>query len=189
MAKTATLKKKAATSVHSRAAKRASSPGIDLDKSLKEAKPPSQARTLRPSVLAIHQEAGVSKKSKKNRKMLLSANAKRRQGKGQDRAEAIIDKLEKKIERSRGKAKVVQERSKNWEELNKNIIKENTRERENSSNEKSEEKDNDFSQVQGLNLIDVISDESEVAEFDNVENIVPTTSLLTLAEDDEGEIL
>jgi len=107
--------------VHSRAAKRASSPSIDTDKSLKNVKPPVESSNYRPSVLAVHQGAGVSKKSKNGRKSVLSAKAKRRQEKGLDRAEAVMDKKEIKIEKSRGKARNVQDRAKAWEEQNKKI--------------------------------------------------------------------
>jgi hypothetical protein len=105
--------------VHSRAAKRASSPSIDTDKSLKNVKPPTETRTHRPSILAVHQGAGVSKKSKHGRKSVLSARAKRRQERGLDRAEAVMDKKEMKVEKSRGRARNVQQRAKAWEELNK----------------------------------------------------------------------
>ncbi|KAF8866922.1 hypothetical protein BDZ45DRAFT_667591 [Acephala macrosclerotiorum] len=127
MGKTAPIKKKGGASVHSRAAKRASSPGIDLDKSLKDLKPPQGTKKQRPSVLAIHQGAGVTKK-KNGRKTVLSAKAKRRQEKGMDRAEAVMDKTEKKVQKSKGKARTVQERAKNWEELNKKMLAQKARE-------------------------------------------------------------
>lgn len=107
--------------MRSRAAKRASSPGIDLDKSLKDLKPPQDIKKQRPSVLAIHQGAGVTKK-KNGRKTVLSAKAKRRQEKGMDRAEAIMDKTEKKVQKSKGRARTVQERAKGWEELNRKML-------------------------------------------------------------------
>ena len=112
-----------AVSKHSRAAKRASSPSIDTDKSLKEIRAPHVVET-RPSVLAIHQGAGVSKKNKNGRKAVLSAKAKRRQEKGMDRAEAIMDKKSTRIEKSKDRARNVQERAKAWEELNKKILAE-----------------------------------------------------------------
>jgi hypothetical protein len=111
-----------AASIHSRAAKRASSPGIDLDKSLKDVKPPTDTRDIRPSVLAIHQGAGISKKSKHGRKSVVSARAARRKEKGMDRAEAFMDKTEKKVEKSKGRSRNVQDRSKAWEVQNKAII-------------------------------------------------------------------
>jgi hypothetical protein len=39
-----------------------------------------------------------------------------------DRAEAVMDKKEKKVEKSKGRARTVQERAKAWEELNKKIL-------------------------------------------------------------------
>jgi hypothetical protein len=111
-----------AASVHSRAVRRATSPGIDLDKSLKDVKPPSDAREIRPSVLAIHQGAGITKKSKHGRKSVVSARAARRKEKGMDRAEAFMDKKEKKVEKSKGRSKNVQDRSKAWEVQNKAIL-------------------------------------------------------------------
>lgn len=122
--------KSPATSVHSRAAKRASSPSIDTDKSLKNVKPPTESKSHRPSILAVHQGAGVSKKSKNGRKSVLSAKAKRRQEKGLDRAEAVMDKKEKKVEKSRGRARTVQERAKAWDLLNKTILTGEERESE-----------------------------------------------------------
>lgn len=64
----------------------------------------------------------MTKKSKNGRKSVLSAKAKRRQEKGLDRAEAVMDKKEKKIEVSKGRARTVQERAKAWEDLNKKIL-------------------------------------------------------------------
>ena len=39
-----------------------------------------------------------------------------------DRAEAVMDKKEKKVEKSKGRARTVQERAKAWEDLNKKIL-------------------------------------------------------------------
>jgi len=117
-----------AASVHSRAAKRASSPSIDTDKSLKNVKPPTEVKNHRPSILAVHQGAGVSKKSKNGRKSVLSAKAKRRQEKGLDKAEAVMDKKEKKVEKSKGRARTVQERAKAWDDLNKKTLAKKARE-------------------------------------------------------------
>lgn len=109
------------TSVHSRAAKRASSPGINLDKSVKNIKTPSFIKSLQPSVLAIHQGAGVLKRSN-HRKSVPSSKARRRHKRELDFAEKISDKKEKKIERSKNKARAVNERCKSWEELNEILI-------------------------------------------------------------------
>lgn len=107
-------------SVRSRAAKRASSPSIDTDKSLKDAKPPSETKT--PAVLGIHHGAGITKKSKHGRKAVLSAKAKRRQEISMDRAEAAMDKKSTKIEKSKDRARIVQSRSKTWEEQNRRML-------------------------------------------------------------------
>ena len=114
--------------MHSRAAKRASSPGIDLDKSLKDIKPPAKPKSQRPSILAVHQGAGVTKKSKNGRKTVLSARAKRRQEKGLDRAEAVMDKKEKRVEKSKDRARTVQDRAKAWEDLNKKMLAQKAKE-------------------------------------------------------------
>ncbi|CAG8972079.1 hypothetical protein HYALB_00004945 [Hymenoscyphus albidus] len=128
MAKTAPKKNKAPASIHSRAVRRAASPGIDLDKSLKDVKPPTDARDIRPSVLAIHQGAGISKKNKNGRKSVLSAKAARRKEKGMDRAEAFMDRKSIKVEKSKGRARNIQERSKAWEEQNKKILEQQAKE-------------------------------------------------------------
>jgi hypothetical protein len=96
-----------ASSLHSRAAKRASSPSLNVDKSLKNAKPPN-AIPPRPSILAIHQAAGVTKKSKKSKQ--ISSKQRKRLVEGIKRAERVEDILEKKIERSRGKEQNVKDR-------------------------------------------------------------------------------
>ena len=85
-------------------------------------KPPSDAKDIRPSVLAIHQGAGISKKSKNGRKSVISAKAARRKEKGMDRAEAFMDRKEKKVEKSKGRARNVQDRSKAWEVQNKTLL-------------------------------------------------------------------
>ena len=127
---------RAAPSKHSRAARRATSPSIDTDKSLKTVSLPrttnsTQSRTLpgqvdgsdalsnRPSVLAIHRAAGVSKRTSKTaRKTRLTAKMRRRHERGLERAETITERTGLKIERSIGKAKVVQARSRGWDEVN-----------------------------------------------------------------------
>ncbi|POS83705.1 hypothetical protein EPUL_003084 [Erysiphe pulchra] len=117
----AALASKKAASLHSRAARRLTSPSIDLDKSLKYIKPPSYTKKSRPSILEIHQGAGVNKKAKTHRKSVLSAKARRRNEKGLDHAVAVLERTEKKIKKSKVKARVSQERSINWEEVNKQM--------------------------------------------------------------------
>ena len=193
MAKTAPLKKKGgkfsialyylssiavltyvppAPSVHSRAAKRASSPSIDTDKSLKDVKPPTESKDSRPSILAVHQSAGVSKKAKSGRKSALSAKAKKRQEKGMDRAEAVMDKKEVKIEKSKGKARTVQNRAKGWEELNKKILL-----------KKAEEE-----ALKKLHDDEMEEDDVEVEDAPTMELMDGETNAQSMPEDEEEEL-
>ncbi|KAI0120203.1 Alb1-domain-containing protein [Nemania sp. FL0031] len=119
MAKGTISKKRKAPSLHSRAARRATSPGIDTDKSLKNVKPPPESIDHRPSILAIHHDAGVSKRQKKGRAM--SSKARKRHEKAQDRAAAIMERTEKKVALSKGQSKAIQTRRKAWEEINQII--------------------------------------------------------------------
>ncbi|KAH7008775.1 Alb1-domain-containing protein [Ilyonectria destructans] len=125
------MAKKKGPSSRSRAARRATSPGIDTDKSLKDVKPPSSTTaTTRPSVLAVHQSAGVQKKSKSGRKSQMSARARRRHEKGLEMAEAIIERTYHKVEKSIDRGRSVKQRSKAWEDINKIAEAEEQREKE-----------------------------------------------------------
>ena len=176
-----------AASVHSRAAKRASSPGIDLDKSLKDVKPP-ETKTQRPSVLAIHQGAGISKKSKNGRKAVLSAKAKRRQEKGMDRAEAVMDKKEKKVEKSKGKARTVQERAKAWDELNKKMLAKKAREEALALEKLEKENWVDEDEAGDEKFGDIEIEDAPPAES-AVSGIMPDSIALPEPTEDEDEIL
>jgi hypothetical protein len=176
-----------AASVHSRAAKRASSPSIDLDKSLKDVKPP-ETKTQRPSVLAIHQGAGISKKSKNGRKAVLSGKAKRRQEKGMDRAEAVMDKKEKKVEKSKGKARTVQERAKAWDELNKKMLAKKAREEALALEKLEKENWVDEDEAGGEKFGDIEIEDAPAAES-IVSGIVPDSIPLPEPTEDEDEIL
>ncbi|KAL8371822.1 hypothetical protein RB595_001562 [Gaeumannomyces hyphopodioides] len=114
---------KKSPSKHSRAARRATSPSIDTDKSLKNVKPPAESVNQRPAVLAAQHGAGVSKKPKKSgRKAVPSSRARRRHEKGMDRAEAVMDRTLSKIEKSKGQARTVQGRRKAWEDINTSTL-------------------------------------------------------------------
>ncbi|RSM05660.1 hypothetical protein CEP52_006133 [Fusarium oligoseptatum] len=106
------MAKKRGPSIHSRAARRATSPSIDADKSLK-----------RPQ-----HSAGVSKKSK--RKTAMSAKARRRHEKGLEMAEAVIERTRSKVEKSKGRGRSIQLRSKAWEEINRVAAEEGVEEDE-----------------------------------------------------------
>ncbi|KAL2266511.1 hypothetical protein VTJ83DRAFT_5863 [Remersonia thermophila] len=119
MAKGTITKGKKAPSKHSRAARRATSPGIDTDKSLKDVQPPPGSIDRRPAVLAAHHAAGVTKKAKSGRKAVLSSRARRRQLKSMDRAEAVMDRTAVKVQKSIGHAKVISARKKAWDDINR----------------------------------------------------------------------
>ncbi|KAI0119142.1 Alb1-domain-containing protein [Daldinia grandis] len=136
MAKGAISKKRKAPSVHSRAARRATSPSIDTDKSLKNVQPPVESIDHRPSVLAIHQGAGVSKKTTKSRNM--SSKARRRHEKGQDRAANIMERTELKVAKSKGQARTIQTRRKAWDEINNRIPANKSESQEEAGNGENE---------------------------------------------------
>ncbi|KAK1244214.1 hypothetical protein MKX08_002352 [Trichoderma sp. CBMAI-0020] len=122
MAKT----QKTAPSRRSRAARRATSPSINTDKSLKNATLPASSSSTstavpRPSVLAARHNAGVTKKVRRGR--AVSAKGRRRQEKGLEMAEAVVERTSKKLEKSFGKARVVQSRAKKWDDINKDALK------------------------------------------------------------------
>lgn len=104
--------------VHSRAARRAASPSIDLDKKLKtttrDSASPSRPSQAKPHALAA-QNAGIQKKNKKSN---MTRAQRMRHEKGLERAAAVLDKREVKVVKSIGKEKVVKERAKGWEDVN-----------------------------------------------------------------------
>jgi hypothetical protein len=110
MAKTAKLKHDASRSPRSRAAKRAASPSIDTDKSLKDID-----RTDIGPVLHSRHNAGVVKKKKSKP---LKRGQRARMEKGLSRAEAVMDQMEKKVEGSQARSKRRRDRRALWEEVN-----------------------------------------------------------------------
>lgn len=120
----------------------------------------------------------MTKKSRNGRKSVLSAKAKRRQERGLDRAEAVMDKKEKKIEVSKGRARTVQERAKAWDDLNKKIAAKKAR-------EEAMEKENWAEEQEGM---EDVEDEAIVDEAMAVEVIAQSTPLPEPVEDEE-EIL
>ncbi|KAK4229816.1 Alb1-domain-containing protein [Podospora fimiseda] len=117
MAKPTITKGKKAPSRHSRAARRDMPVDIDTDKSLKEARAPQDSVDNRPAVLAAFRNGGVTKK-KSGRKSVLSTKARQRQEKNMDRAEAIRERTQTKVAKSKASAKVIAHRRKPWEEIN-----------------------------------------------------------------------
>jgi hypothetical protein len=108
-----------APSLHSRAARRAASPSIDVDKSVKSVRPPQESINERPAVLAAHRGGGVAKKTRKQgRKSVLSTKMRRRQEKSMERAEAVSERTAVRIAKSKGQARSLHTRRKPWEEVN-----------------------------------------------------------------------
>ncbi|KAG9191269.1 hypothetical protein G6011_09357 [Alternaria panax] len=121
MAKTAKVKKRPVT-IHSRAARRAASPSLNLDKSAqkpanttRDSASPSRPSQANPHALKA-KDAGIQKKQKNATKMTRAQWL--RYQKGLERAEENMDKLEKKRAKSVGKSKKIVERAKGWEDVN-----------------------------------------------------------------------
>ncbi|CAI7593063.1 unnamed protein product [Penicillium glandicola] len=107
-------------SQRSRAARRAASPSLDLDKSVTSLPRAESPTTTRPSVLADRTTSGVQKKQKKNDKV--SRAQRLRQQKGMDRAEAVMDQLEIKKAKSLARGKTVNSRRADWEDTNRKTL-------------------------------------------------------------------
>lgn len=105
-------------SVHSRAARRATSPSINTDKSLKAVRAPPESLNQRPAVLGLYQNAGVSKKSKRGRKAVMSTRARTRHERALERAEEIGDRTALKVAKSKVSAARIDTRRKTWDEIN-----------------------------------------------------------------------
>ncbi|USP81962.1 uncharacterized protein yc1106_09236 [Curvularia clavata] len=121
MAKTAKVKKRQVT-VHSRAARRAASPSLDLPKSAqkpahttRDSASPSRPSSINPHALAA-KDAGIQKRQKKGTNMTRAQRL--RHQKGLERAEENMDKLANKRLKSMGKGRKITERSKGWEDIN-----------------------------------------------------------------------
>ncbi|KAF5855512.1 hypothetical protein ETB97_009089 [Aspergillus alliaceus] len=104
-------------SKHSRAARRAASPSLDVDKSLTSLPRAKQTEIQRETILSDRANAGVIKKQSKPKAMTRAQRL--RQQKGIERAENILGQLDKKVEKSVGRAKIVKSRRGDWEDLNR----------------------------------------------------------------------
>lgn len=70
-------------------------------------------------MLSVQYSAGVSKRGISKRKTQLSAKARKRQERSANMAEAVVERTSKKIEKSKGRSRVVQDRAKRWEDVNR----------------------------------------------------------------------
>lgn len=128
----------AAPSKHSRAARRAPSPGLDVDKPLQQTRrrhggapgPASSSTTtaargdgaasaVRSLVLAVRHAAGVQKKKKKAARGSESARARRRRERGAALAEAVGERTAAKARRSEGRLRAVKLRRRVWDDINR----------------------------------------------------------------------
>jgi hypothetical protein len=104
--------------VHSRAARRAASPSIDLDKTLRkttrDSTSPSRPSNAKPHALAA-QNAGIQKKQKKG---TMTRAQRLRHQKGLERAGEILDKRQVKVVKSIGKQENIKNRAQGWEDVN-----------------------------------------------------------------------
>ncbi|OGE58001.1 hypothetical protein PENARI_c001G11992 [Penicillium arizonense] len=105
-------------STRSRAARRAASPSLDLDKSVTSLPRAESPAAQRPSVLTDRRNSGIQKKNKNDKK--LSRAQRLRQQKGMDRAEAVLDQMEIKKAKSLARGKIVNNRRADWEDTNRN---------------------------------------------------------------------
>lgn len=115
--------------MHSRTARRAASPSLNLDKSAKpshttrDSASPSRPTKINPHALAA-KDAGIIKKQKKSN---MTRGQRVRQQKGLERAADNMDKLELKRLKSLGKAGTIKERAKGWEDINGDGSKKKTK--------------------------------------------------------------
>ncbi|RMZ90375.1 hypothetical protein DV736_g2417, partial [Chaetothyriales sp. CBS 134916] len=118
MAKTAKSKGNVGTNPRSRAAKRASSPSLNTDKSLKEVD-----RADTGAILHLrHNAAGAIGKRQKTAPMKRGQRA--RQERALARAETVMDQLENKVEGARSRVKKRKDRRAQWEEVNAASVEE-----------------------------------------------------------------
>ncbi|KIV93308.1 hypothetical protein PV10_04532 [Exophiala mesophila] len=115
MAKTAKAKQNPKANPRSRAAKRATSPSINTDKSLKDGPRASDATPM----LSAKPYAGITKAKKKQKQ--LTRGQRKRQERGLDRAVVVQDQLVKKVGDAQKRQKKIRERAGLWEDTNGRI--------------------------------------------------------------------
>ncbi|CAL5870859.1 uncharacterized protein PFLUO_LOCUS5100 [Penicillium psychrofluorescens] len=104
-------------SQHSRAARRAASPSLDLDKSLRTLPRAESPTGQHSSVLSERANSGVQKRQKKGKNV--SKAQRLRQQKGLERAEAVVDQMQVKLAKSANRQKTINSRRADWEDTNR----------------------------------------------------------------------
>jgi hypothetical protein len=184
--------------VHSRAARRAASPSIDLDKTIlkkttRDSASPSRPSQAKPHALAA-QNAGIQKKAKKGN---MTRAQRLRHQKGLERAADNFDKMELKVVKSLGKERNIKERSKGWEDVNdegkeKKKKKSKKVDVEVKDEEKEEQrKEREWVSDEDMDDTDTAAQENETAELGQVEGeskqvdaILPESVPLPVEEDE-----
>ncbi|KAF1938493.1 hypothetical protein EJ02DRAFT_383596 [Clathrospora elynae] len=198
MAKTAKVKKRPVT-IHSRAARRAASPSINLDKSAKpthttrDSASPSRPSKVNPHALKA-KDAGIQKKQKKG---TMTRAQRLRYQKGLERGEENMDQLELKRMKSVGREKKIKERAKGWEDVNGDGLKK-TKKGNAFEELEAEEKRGEKEWVSDAEMDDedaVAGGSETVAEGEvkcegkQVEAVVPGSVPLPVEEEEEEEML
>ncbi|KAK7209247.1 hypothetical protein V2G26_016425 [Clonostachys chloroleuca] len=179
------MAKQRTISKHSRAARRAASPTFETDKALKDYKPPTRASAPRPSVLAIHQSAGIDKKpSKRGRKSQLSSKARRRQERGLQMAEAIVERTSAKVEKSKVRGRSVQERSKTWDSINKKALDAKEVQAEDDSDDEPEQDASKTAEDKGWETDEDMDGKQDVAAAESKPETADEGYLAVDADDD-----
>lgn len=125
----------------------------------------------------MHRSAGVAKKAKPTRKTHMSAKARRRHEKGLEMAEAVVERTSKKVQRSLGKEKLVKDRSRAWEKINKDAEEQDEEE---SGDEKAADKADAWETDEEMD-----KEEAAVAE----EMAAPVAAVSAPVDDDDDVIL
>lgn len=142
-------------------------------------------------MLGLHHNAGVSKKSKRGRKSVLSTRARARHEKGLEKAEAIVDRTATKIQKSKKAASQVETRKKTWDEINAAAGKIGKKETNMFAGlEEEEEKGEDgkdYQEVQELD--DEMAEADSVAPTQNLDSASSAPAAPPPVDDDDEDIL
>lgn len=120
----------------------------------------------------------MSKKQKRGRGQ--SSRAKKRAEKDQDKAIAIIERTETKVEKSRGSSRNIQSRAKGWDDINKSIPQD--------TNVFASLEDNDEWEDQKSDLDDEM-DEVKQANSAVVQGLATKAPLPLAVDEDDDEVL
>lgn len=108
-------------SIHSRAARRATSPSLqgNVSQSLKDIQPPSRTKSTT-HIFSGSRDGGIRKKKSKQ----LKRGQLERHRKGIERADIVKGQLDVKLVKSLGRLKTIKERRKEWGQVNAEAEKE-----------------------------------------------------------------